>query len=370
MLTVCPFCLSWYCNRDFDDEKILIQHQKAKHFKCHICHKKLYTGPGLAIHCMQVHKETIDGVPNAIPGRTDIELEIYGMEGIPEKDVEERRRVLEQKTQGRTFKFQKKTVNHPFNPCFLHCQLKISFLLILTNSMMPMSGMMPPTHGMPPMMPGMPPGTGTFHVMLGKMHLNAELVESLNVSDLLLGLFLQVQQAGSGVAVSSSAPPSAAPKPTFPAYTQSSATAAANTSSTVAKPGTPVTSKPATLTTTSATSKLIHPDEDISLEELRAQLPRYQCKIPSAGQTHVTSPPVAPMGGVLPPQQGIPVQQPGVRHPMQGPYGAPPQGVPGYVAGGMPPYGQAPPMVPPFQAAPPRPAIGMRPPVMSPGGRY
>lgn len=48
----------------------------------------------------QVHKETIDGVPNAIPGRTDIELEIYGMEGIPEKDMDERRRVLEQKNQG------------------------------------------------------------------------------------------------------------------------------------------------------------------------------------------------------------------------------------------------------------------------------
>lgn len=47
-----------YCNRDFDDEKILIQHQKAKHFKCHICHKKLYTGPGLAIHCMQVRKRS------------------------------------------------------------------------------------------------------------------------------------------------------------------------------------------------------------------------------------------------------------------------------------------------------------------------
>lgn len=47
-----------YCNRDFDDEKILIQHQKAKHFKCHICHKKLYTGPGLAIHCMQVSEVT------------------------------------------------------------------------------------------------------------------------------------------------------------------------------------------------------------------------------------------------------------------------------------------------------------------------
>jgi len=23
-----------YCNREFDDEKILVQHQKAKHFKC------------------------------------------------------------------------------------------------------------------------------------------------------------------------------------------------------------------------------------------------------------------------------------------------------------------------------------------------
>lgn len=45
----------------------------------------------------QVHKETIDGVPNAIPGRVDIELEIYGMEGIPEKDMQERRRTLEQK---------------------------------------------------------------------------------------------------------------------------------------------------------------------------------------------------------------------------------------------------------------------------------
>lgn len=43
-----------YCNREFDDDKILVQHQKAKHFKCHICHKKLFSGPGLSIHCMQV----------------------------------------------------------------------------------------------------------------------------------------------------------------------------------------------------------------------------------------------------------------------------------------------------------------------------
>lgn len=67
----------------------MIQHQKAKHFKCHICHKKLYTGPGLSIHCMQVHKETIDKVPNSLPNRSNIEIEIYGMEGIPEADLKE-----------------------------------------------------------------------------------------------------------------------------------------------------------------------------------------------------------------------------------------------------------------------------------------
>ncbi|EYC13576.1 hypothetical protein Y032_0043g793 [Ancylostoma ceylanicum] len=76
-----PWC--WYCNREFDDEKVLIQHQKAKHFKCHICHKKLFSGPGLAIHCMQVHKETIDKIPGAVPGRDSSQMEIYGMQGIP-----------------------------------------------------------------------------------------------------------------------------------------------------------------------------------------------------------------------------------------------------------------------------------------------
>lgn len=80
-----PWC--WYCNREFEDEKILLQHQKAKHFKCHICHKKLFTGPGLQIHCMQVHKENIDRVPNSIKGRDNITLEICGMENVPEEDL-------------------------------------------------------------------------------------------------------------------------------------------------------------------------------------------------------------------------------------------------------------------------------------------
>lgn len=87
----------------------------------------------------------------------------------------------------------------------------------------------------------------------------------------------QAQQSTSGAAASNShstAASSDPPKATFPAYTQSSvssssSTSASNSSSSpVAKPPATVTNKPATLTTTSATSKLIHPDEDISLVSL------------------------------------------------------------------------------------------------------
>lgn len=77
----------------------MVQHQKAKHFKCHICHKKLYTGPGLSIHCMQVHKETIDKVPNSFPNRSNIEIEIFGMDGIPPEDLKEHEK---QKTGGKS----------------------------------------------------------------------------------------------------------------------------------------------------------------------------------------------------------------------------------------------------------------------------
>ncbi|XP_038554990.1 BUB3-interacting and GLEBS motif-containing protein ZNF207-like isoform X2 [Micropterus salmoides] len=430
-----PWC--WYCNRDFDDEKILIQHQKAKHFKCHICHKKLYTGPGLAIHCMQVHKETIDGVPNAIPGRTDIELEIYGMEGIPEKDMEERRRVLEQKNQETQKKkqnqddsdeydeddepgpsFQQPAVGQPqagyIPPMTQHGMPPGSgapgippgsysgippmmpgvppmmpgmppVLPGMPPGMIPMGGMMPPGPGMPPMMPGVPPGMpppvghrpGITHMaqvppaanMLTRPAVPAAAAPSAqpDVTKPLFPIAGQSQQPMSG---SPHPPPSTSSdpsKPTFPAYTQATvAVASPNAgSSTVSKPPSTVTSKPATLTTTSATSKLIHPDEDISLEELRAQLPRYQRSIPRQAQTTAAAPSVGPVGGMMAPQQA------GMRHPIPGQYGGPPQGMPGYMPGGMPPYGQAPPVVPPgYQGAPPRPPMGMRPPVMSPGGRY
>ena len=72
----------YYCERDFEDEGILIQHQKARHFKCHLCNKKMSTASGMSIHIQQVHKETLKLVPNAIDGRGDPTIEIYGMQGV------------------------------------------------------------------------------------------------------------------------------------------------------------------------------------------------------------------------------------------------------------------------------------------------
>ncbi|WP_411022983.1 C2H2-type zinc finger protein, partial [Salmonella sp. s51228] len=83
-----PWC--WYCDREFEEEKILIHHQKSKHFRCNICAKKLYTAPGLVIHCQQVHKITITEIPNVLSHRNNLDLDIYGTEGVPQADKDER----------------------------------------------------------------------------------------------------------------------------------------------------------------------------------------------------------------------------------------------------------------------------------------
>ncbi|KAG0131194.1 hypothetical protein HOY82DRAFT_608364 [Tuber indicum] len=80
-----PWC--YYCERDFDDLKILIAHQKAKHYKCERCGRRLNTAGGLRVHMEQVHKEQLEAVDNALAGRESIDLEIFGTEGIPESEV-------------------------------------------------------------------------------------------------------------------------------------------------------------------------------------------------------------------------------------------------------------------------------------------
>ncbi len=86
-----PFC--YYCDRDFDNEKILIQHQKLRHFQCCRCHRKSDTAQGLVGHMMQVHRDNMLKVPNALPDRDDPEIVIRGTEGIP-------RHILMQKAKG------------------------------------------------------------------------------------------------------------------------------------------------------------------------------------------------------------------------------------------------------------------------------
>jgi len=41
---------------------------------------------------MQVHKETVDKVPNSLPNRSNIEIEIFGMDGIPAEDLRDHER--------------------------------------------------------------------------------------------------------------------------------------------------------------------------------------------------------------------------------------------------------------------------------------
>jgi len=52
------------------------------------------------VHMTQVHKEQLQKVENAIEGRESVDIEIFGMEGIPENEIAaHRQRVLSQISQ-------------------------------------------------------------------------------------------------------------------------------------------------------------------------------------------------------------------------------------------------------------------------------
>ena len=66
-----------------------------------------------------------------MPNRGAIEVEIYGMEGIPEKDMEEKRRQNRSKRDG---KFQKLNLNLTFLPDFCVCKMQrclFGFLVLI-----------------------------------------------------------------------------------------------------------------------------------------------------------------------------------------------------------------------------------------------
>eukprot|EP01080_Neovahlkampfia_damariscottae_P012309 gene12309-5983_t len=92
-----PWC--FYCDREFDDEKVLIGHQKSKHFKCPKCSKKLGSASGMATHALQCHKVSVMEVPNSKVGRDTLEYKIYGMDGIPQEFILQRLQKKRQKRQ-------------------------------------------------------------------------------------------------------------------------------------------------------------------------------------------------------------------------------------------------------------------------------
>ncbi|KAH8263761.1 hypothetical protein KR044_013409 [Drosophila immigrans] len=308
-----PWC--WYCNREFDDEKILVQHQKAKHFKCHICHKKLYTGPGLSIHCMQVHKETVDKVPNSLPNRSNIEIEIFGMDGIPAEDLRDHER---QKNGGKSDSEDdepaaKKKVEYPMSvppPMMMPPNMMPPHMLGQYGmSMMQQMQHMPPLPPYPmPMMPHMMPPRPIFPAMAttsaaaaaAAVHQHQQHAAAMAHQKptfpayryavyitrfAMVIVFIWIcsnatisappTTNNAGVATSNAAPLTA-PDP----HQQGRLPHAANASGNAAGGG----------VVAAVSTKIMHPAEDASLEELRARQPKYQARLAIALATIAAGP--------------------------------------------------------------------------------
>ncbi|RDD36963.1 BUB3-interacting and GLEBS motif-containing protein ZNF207 [Trichoplax sp. H2] len=290
--SVKPWC--WYCGRDFEDEKILIQHQRAKHFKCPVCHKKLYTGPGLAIHCMQVHRETIKEIPNALPNRTNPEVEIYGTEGIPEEDAKARAARKGDVDEPETKKAksdEQPTPQAAFAPSAVPPVAPGFWRPGVPGypqpNRLPTGMPMPPVpFGVPPMQarfpfPNMPPPNTNMPPPIRAPPVSA----ANNSAPPSRPLFPSASQVSSSTTISSG-PVGADFKPISNSKTFEAKPVLNDSKGSVPPPAetTPITTPKisTTISSVGATSKLVHPEEDISLEERRAA--KYKTKIAQAAQ--------------------------------------------------------------------------------------
>lgn len=86
-----PFC--YYCDKEFENANILLQHQKNRHFACRSCNRKFSTAASLATHLNSVHQAVLQKVPNSMAIRDKVDIQIYGMEGVPAEVIEERLRL-------------------------------------------------------------------------------------------------------------------------------------------------------------------------------------------------------------------------------------------------------------------------------------
>jgi Zinc finger, C2H2 type len=78
----------YYCERVFKDETTLVEHQRAKHFKCPKCPRRLLGLSSLLNHARKVHELDIDQVPDAVEHRSSVHVQVLGMSGIPDERAE------------------------------------------------------------------------------------------------------------------------------------------------------------------------------------------------------------------------------------------------------------------------------------------
>lgn len=253
---------------------------------------------------MQVHKETIDKVPNALPNRNNIEIEIYGMEGIPEEDLKEHERQRagrmgnsSRRQEDEDDEDSQSSLPGQSNPPPPAVPSQgppgpMGPMMGPNGPMMPMMGPMGPMGHMPPYMgghgmmaghmghlgpmppPGAPPGATPPNTQPPNKPLFPSAVQQTTAGSSQIGPV----------------------KPAFPAYSQANGQSTPNTQASNTPSGPPdkgETKKPALITTVSANSRIIHPEEDISLEEKRAGMPRYQ-QAPRASPQRARAPAPAP----------------------------------------------------------------------------
>jgi len=225
---------------------------------------------------MQVHKETIDKIPNALPNRNNVDIEIYGMEGIPENDLRQHERD-KGTSEPMTYPDPSKTAAPPKPPT------------IPPPGMMPPLGFLPAPGTVPPFMGGMLPvppmpypvaPNSQYPPMpppIPAVYPGAPPTVQAPLPPPLPNPLSVPSQApiSSGLTTISNAPAvTAAPKPLFPSVASSSNSSSVPSSSSASVSNANLTH--GKIVTISANTRIIHPEDDLSLEELRTRLPRYK----------------------------------------------------------------------------------------------
>ena len=226
---------------------------------------------------MQVHKETIDKIPNALPNRNNVDIEIYGMEGIPEGD-------LRQHDMSKGVPEPAMVYPDPPKVPTLPPKLPTTTLPLIHTPIgfgLPPNPHHHPHHAPPPYMPPgmmpMVPGMNPYGMPTNSQ--SPPMPPPLPGAGFPPPTTTQVsgQPISAPPAVASSvAPPPPPPKPLFPSVAASNPSLTSTSSLVKTASTSNSTSSHGTIATITANTRIIHPEEDLSLEELRTRLPRYK----------------------------------------------------------------------------------------------